>query len=884
MRILMRLYQQILSLRYRVKITGEEYLFSKSVFVLPNHVALIDPQILLVYLNKFKKLNPLSQKSYYDNKFLRPIFKALGAIRIDNDISSMSRDDVEQTTQSIVQALEEWKNIIAYPSGQLKMQWRESIIGKKVAYEVLSKIPQNTRVLLVRTTGLWWSSSSKAREWKTPSLAFFFLKWLWYLIANFFVLVPKRDVHIHIEDVTELVHKKNTENRSLDECNKRLEDRYNLYWPEMLRYIKYYFYYNNVKHKEIPDIQWSQESLKQVKDYTNIQYDQKIFDFVVEQIKTMKPDAPAQEMSMGTHVVFDLFFDSLDTAELKSAVQSMFSGSSNPPLLDLKLVGDYVMMGMGKSVWEEYLKACEWDYEGANETRFLSQVVGEFSETDTIPYLMKKAFKRDMWHSFCYDTIFWVQSRRDYLIKAYLLADILKQYPWEYIGIMLPAITGTSLLVTAAYLAQKIPVMMNWTLSQEAFEHCMKYKELPAVITSKTFYNKIQMPYYEQYTMVFLEDLLKKISLKQKLTALYKSYFFAIPKQHEEAVILFTSWSEWLPKAVPITHQNIIQDIKWALQLVSFKTDDILLWFLPPFHSFWFTITTVCPLITGIRAVYSPDPNDAVILAKLMEHTQATGIASTPTFFKRILWVWTAKQLASLRVVIVGAEKCPPELFEWIAKKVPWAKLIEWYGITECSPVISVNPLEKPKPWTVWLPIIWLDMIILDLDTKEPLTQVGREWMVYVSWPSVFSWYMDKNLEDPFVQINNKKFYKTWDLGFLDKDWYLTLTGRLKRFIKIAGEMVSLPYIEKIMQEKYGKEDELNLAVEAIELPDGKAKIVLFSTEKDNPISLKEANLYLRNRGVANIVSLAEIAFIDTIPVLWTWKTDYKVLKKMIKI
>lgn len=99
------------------------------------------------------------------------------------------------------------------------------------------------------------------------------------------------------------------------------------------------------------------------------------------------------------------------------------------------------------------------------------------------------------------------------MIKAYLLADIIKQYPGDHIGIMLPALTGTNLLVVATYLAQKIPVMINWTLSQEAFEHCMTYKDLPAVITSKTFYNKIQAPYYEKYPMVFLEELLKNISL-----------------------------------------------------------------------------------------------------------------------------------------------------------------------------------------------------------------------------------------------------------------------------------------------------------------------------------------------------------------------------------
>lgn len=154
---------------------------------------------------------------------------------------------------------------------------------------------------------------------------------------------------------------------------------------------------------------------------------------------------------------------------------------------------------------------------------------------------MKTVFKQDMGQSFCYDYVFGLQSRKDYVIKAYLLADIIKKYPGDYIGIMLPALTGTSLLVVATYLAGKIPVMLNWTLSQEAFEHCIHYKKLPAILTSKSFYQKIQAPYYEENNLVFLEDILKNISLKQKLSALYQATRFRIPEQKEEAVILFTS-------------------------------------------------------------------------------------------------------------------------------------------------------------------------------------------------------------------------------------------------------------------------------------------------------------------------------------------------------
>lgn len=133
-----------------MKITGEEHLFSGSALVLPNHVALIDPQIVLAFLSKYKKLHPLAENTYYKNPILKPLFKAIGAIGIDNAPGSMSREEIDSTTTTIVDQLHKGKSIVVYPSGQLKTQGREVIIGKKIAYEVLDQLPDNTRVLLVR--------------------------------------------------------------------------------------------------------------------------------------------------------------------------------------------------------------------------------------------------------------------------------------------------------------------------------------------------------------------------------------------------------------------------------------------------------------------------------------------------------------------------------------------------------------------------------------------------------------------------------------------------------------------------------------------------------------------------------------------------------------
>jgi long-chain-fatty-acid--[acyl-carrier-protein] ligase len=257
---------------------------------------------------------------------------------------------------------------------------------------------------------------------------------------------------------------------------------------------------------------------------------------------------------------------------------------------------------------------------------------------------------------------------------------------------MLPSLSATSLLIIACYLAEKIPVMLNWTQSEEAFKHCVESQEVSVILTAGSFFKKIQTPWLQNYEMTFFEELLKKVSLGQKVKALFKSLLFQLPKKlDEKAVILFTSGSEALPKAVVLTHQNILQDLKGTTGRLDVTKDDILLAFLPPFHSFGFTVNTILPLISGMRVVYTPDPNDASLLVNLIEHTKATVLAATPTFLKGICAIAKSNQLSSLRLAVVGAEKAPEELFHLFAMKVLQASLLEGYGITECSPIIAVG-------------------------------------------------------------------------------------------------------------------------------------------------------------------------------------------------
>jgi len=524
----------------------------------------------------------------------------------------------------------------------------------------------------------------------------------------------------------------------------------------------------------------------------------------------------------------------------------------------------------------------------------------------TIPQLWKKEFSQNKNNTFIWDNILWMQTKKDFIIKAYLISDYIKKIPWEKVGIMLPAVWSASLLLMATYLAWKTPVMFNWTLWKEAFNHCKNFSGVEKILTSSNFYDKVKNVFLEEHQknneFTFVEELLKNITTIEKIKALIKSFYMPVGNaamhSNDIAVILFTSWSESLPKAVPLTHENLIENIKWALELFCLGQDDKLLGFLPPFHSFWFTINTITPLITGLQTVYTPDPNDAKTILNIIKHTKITTITSTPTFLKMIMSLATKEDFKTIKYVAVWAEKCSHDVFNKFKELCPKWVILEWYGITECSPVVSINPLEKQIPWSVWKVISCLDCKIIKVGNENLRSMeempVWEQWMIYVKWKSIFTWYLDDAIESPFEEItvgnenfhseninpeHNKKYYKTWDLWFLNKDWYLSITWRLKRFIKIAWEMISLPFVEGVLLEKYWNQEVLQIAIEALE-KEWNAKIVLFSIEH---IELEEVNDYMRKRWVSNLVKISEIIKVAEIPVLWTWKTDYKILKGMIK-
>ena len=352
----------------------------------------------------------------------------------------------------------------------------------------------------------------------------------------------------------------------------------------------------------------------------------------------------------------------------------------------------------------------------------------------------------------------------------------------------------------------------------------------------------------------------------------------------EPAVVLFTSGTENLPKGVPLSHSNLLSNHRSCYQSISIiEPSDILYGVLPPFHSFGFSITGLLPLLSGLKVCFAPNPNDSHGMARNVAQWHPTLFFCAPSFIKALFQVSKPENLQSLKLVVCGAEKTPQELFDFVKEHIPKAKVIEGYGITECSPVVTFDRIGEAHKG-VGKPLPGIELTAID-DSKPPQrVPTGKEGEICIRGPNVFAGYLG-NPRDPFVTLDGKQWYVSGDRGFIDEEGHLVLSGRVKRFVKIGGEMVGLGGVEeelfRIAKEKnwISKiQDGVPLAVSVREKEGEKPQIILFTTFK---ISVDDVNNALKDTGVGRIVRIAEVRVIEHIPLTGTGKTHYRLLDEM---
>ena len=856
----------VLWLRYRIHTKGLEEVVQKGrkgILFLPNHPGLIDPVILSRIL--FCKFHPRAvvDEKQIRNTVLKYLHKRLRILPLP-DMGIVGRKGAEMVMHQIdacVDALRAGDNLLLYPAGRIYRSRLEKLRGNGGVAHILSKYP-DVRIVLVRTRGVWGSTFSRARGYQEG-----FMKvcseHIKHLLLNGLFFVPRRDIQVEFVECPADFPRQGTK----DEINRWLENFYNTDAP-----------YNTY----VPFYWWEQGGTRVIPepDDINATIDTKNIPAEVRETVFKKlHELTDKKLILDSHTLgTDLGLDSLVVAELQNWIQEEFGVSVGSPDC-LRTVGSMLLAAVGQSAQVEPMKPIPPNWFMRKDPTLLSVPDGCKTVTETFLALAKAKPR----FALLGDQTAGVITNRKAVLAVMVLSGEIAKIPAERVGIIMPACAAAFLVYMATLFAGKTPVLINWTVGPLNMNHCLKNSECEHILTSKVVIERLAgrgADFSEVEQMFhYLEDIKGKIGILRKLWCVLMSriswHSLRKAKVSPYAAILFTSGSENRPKTVPLTHDNVISDVRYAMDAMGLRKDDCMIGMLPPFHSFGLLLNFLMPAIANLRVAYHANPMEGAMLARIIAAYKVTMIVGTPTFAAGILRNGTNEQLASVRMLITGAEKCPEPIYKLFWERCPGAYFLEGYGITECSPVVALNRPAHPRPGTMGPVIDCLKMLIADENLKP--VPVGTTGMLYLRGPSIFGGYLNYDGPSPFVEIDGEQWYRTGDLVKADAEGMITFMGRLKRFVKIGGEMISLPAIEDTLTQIYRTEENPHpLAVESLGTDDA-PDVTLFTTI---PLERETVNQQLRDAGFAPIYSIRHVIQLDEIPLLGSGKTDYQTLKK----
>jgi acyl-[acyl-carrier-protein]-phospholipid O-acyltransferase / long-chain-fatty-acid--[acyl-carrier-protein] ligase len=482
-------------------------------------------------------------------------------------------------------------------------------------------------------------------------------------------------------------------------------------------------------------------------------------------------------------------------------------------------------------------------------------------------------------------------SRGKLLGAAVALSRYLRRAcPEQRIGVVLPPGKGGVVANLAIVFAGKIPVNLNFTSARDSIESAKEQAGLSTIITARILAKRLEdFPWTPQ--VIHLDEILPEMRravvgwwlLGLVMPSGVLARVLNLPRigDRAEAILLFTSGSSGKPKGVPLTHRNILANISQFAVMLDARKDDVMLASLPFFHSFGCTVTLWYPLIEGVRTASYPNPLEAGKIASLVERRAVTVMLATPTFLRAYLRKAEPPQLQSLRLLITGAEKLPDELVKAFEARFG-KEVLQGYGLTETSPVVSVN-LPEPKATRAGqtvqpsnrlgstgklLPGIAAEIRDVDTDRKGSLHDTGMLWL---RGPNIFEGYLDG--PEQTAEVLRDGWFKTGDIGRFDEDGFLYIEGRLSRFSKIGGEMVPHETIEQkvVSVLPTGEHSERVIAIVGVaDAAKGEALVLLSSVDLDLP-RLRAA---LSEIGVPNLWIPKSVRRVDAIPVLASGKLD----------
>lgn len=457
--------------------------------------------------------------------------------------------------------------------------------------------------------------------------------------------------------------------------------------------------------------------------------------------------------------------------------------------------------------------------------------------------------------------------------KSYILGAAYEQafMKEKNIGLMLPNTLANVISFFALQSVDKVPVMINYSHGRTQLLSAIKTVRLKTIITSHEFIAKGRLQVLERIlltagvNLVYLEDFAAHISIKAKLCGLMRHITHRLPTRQgsDTAVILFTSGSEGLPKAVLLSHKNLQANRYQISSVIAFNSTDVFFNALPMFHSFGLSIGTVLTILFGVKTFFYPSPLHYRIVPELVYDTNATIICGTDTFFRGYARMAHPYDFFNLKYAVVGGEKLKETTSAiWMEKF--GIRLLEGYGTTETSPVLSIN---TPMYWKKGSVGRFLPGIKYKL---EPLSNAEEGGRLLVAGDNIMHGYIFAENPGKFVPLADE-WYDTGDIVSVDESGFVTIHGRAKRFAKIGGEMVSLTSVENALDKLYP-----NTIQGIISQPDEKKGEQMIFVTANNKASLSEIKNYFKQQGFSELWLPKQVICVAKPPVLGTGKFDYQ--------
>lgn len=450
----------------------------------------------------------------------------------------------------------------------------------------------------------------------------------------------------------------------------------------------------------------------------------------------------------------------------------------------------------------------------------------------------------------------------------------------EAVGILTPNAAPTLGLILGLTAMGRVPAMLNYTAGSDGLQAACTAAKISSIITSRAFIQKAKLETVlarlTGIQLYYLEDLKASVTLLDKLAILKNSLFpkLALSQTNPDkpAVILFTSGSEGKPKGVVHSHRTILTNVAQIRAVSDFMPTDKFMIALPLFHSFGLTAGAMLPLVAGCRAFLYPSPLHYRIIPEIIYDRGCTVMFGTSTFLGGYAKFAHPYDFGRLRYVVAGAEKLSDMVRQtWIEKF--GIRILEGYGVTECAPVVAVNTPMSCRLGSVGQALPCVQTYL------EPVPGIEEGGLLHVKGPNIMQGYLKfeqpGQLQAP-ESSQGDGWYNTGDIVRIDGDGFIHIQGRMKRFAKLAGEMVSLEVVEKIAIQ--ASPINTHAASTRDDANKGEA-IVLFTTDKN--LTREQLSSQAKLLGNSELCVPRDIRFVESIPLLGTGKTDYVTLKNM---